>query len=171
MSIWLARIAILLATTPPVVDTTETATIRGVVLILTDPTGQPERGVVLLAQGLTMEDAHVWLLPLSGKIKRMERWNGRFVEATGTITGAPPDRLSFTAAKVKEIDPDGAVQREVDLSLSQHAVVTVAVIPPRFDVPPIGRGNRISPTSYRSELPVGEKPPAYGSARWGSIGR
>lgn len=145
MSIWLVPLALLLATPPAVRVTTATTTIRGVVLILNDPSGQPERAVVLLADPLTVGSDRVWLLSVAGKVKRMERWSGRFVEATGTIAGTPPDSVSFTPAGLKETEPDGAVQREVDLSLSQHAVVTLAVVPRHFDVPPNGRGNRISP--------------------------
>lgn len=145
MSIWLAPIALLLAATPPAAHTSETVTIRGVVLILNNPAGQAERGVVLLNEALTLGEARVWLLALKSEVRRMERWSGRFVEATGTITGTPPDSLSFSPAKVREVDPDGAVRHEVDLSVSQHAIVTAAVVPARFDVPPNGRGNRISP--------------------------
>jgi hypothetical protein len=145
MSLWLAPLALLLAVTPAARDTTARVTIRGVVLILDDPAGGPERAVVLLSDALRLGTDRIWLLAVTGTPKRMERWSGLFVEAAGSITGTPPDSVSFTPSRVKEVEPDGAVRQEVDLSLSQHAVVTLAVVPRRFDVPPNGRGNRISP--------------------------
>jgi hypothetical protein len=145
MSLLLLPLTLLLAATPAVRDTTATATVRGVVLILNDPSGGPERAVVLLAEALPLGKDRVWSLAVAGKARRMERWSGRFIEATGAISGAPPDTVWFTPSGMKEIEADGSVRREVDLSLSQHAVVTVAVVPPRFDVPPNGRGNQISP--------------------------
>lgn len=147
MSIVLAPIAVLLCAASPAVtrDTAVMDTIRGVVVVLNDPSGRPERAVVLLAKALAVGNDRVWSLAVTGNVKRMERWSGRFVEAEGTVSGAPPDTVWFTAAGWKEVEPDDAVQQDVDLSPSQHAVVTLAVVPGRFDVPPQGRGNRLSP--------------------------
>lgn len=141
----LVRVESLAFPGPPVLDTTRTVTIRGVVLILNDPGGNPDRAVVLLAESLLLEHDRVWMLRVTGKRSRMERWSGRFVEATGLLTGTPPDTVSFRPTHVQEAEPDGAVRKEVDLSLSQHAVVTLAVVPDHFTVPPNGYGNRISP--------------------------
>lgn len=142
---WLsaASLACLLVAAPRARDTT--LTVHGVVLILNNASGEADRAVVLLAEPLPVGQNRVWTLRVAGKVKRMERWSGRFVEATGSIAGVTPDSLSLTPIRMKEVEPAGAVRSEVDLSLSQHAVVTVALVPSHFTVPPNGRGNRIGP--------------------------
>lgn len=147
MSIVLAPIALALCVASPAVtrDTTVTDTIRGVVLVLNDPSGRPERAVVLLAEAFSVGNDRVWSVAVRGNVKRMERWSGRFVETEGSVSGAPPDTVWFTPDRWREVEPDDAVQQDVDLSPSQHAVVTLAVVPAHFDVPPGGRGSHVTP--------------------------
>lgn len=144
---WLsaASLALLLVAAPPARDTTFTATIRGIVLMLNDTSSQTDRPVVLLSKSLLVGQNHIWMLEVAGDMKRMERWSNRFVEAAGSITEAASGRVSLTPTRVKEVRPDGVVRREADPSFSQHAVVTLALVPNHVAVPPNGRGSRVSP--------------------------
>jgi hypothetical protein len=146
---WLsaASLAWLFVAAPPARDTTFTVTIRGIVLEVTDSSRQADRPVVLLSKPLLVGHDRIWMLDVAGDPKRMERWENRFVEATGSVTMAPSGRLALTPTRVQEAKPDGLVRREADPSFSQHAVVTLSLIPDHFAVRLNEGGNRVSPVA------------------------
>lgn len=146
---WLsaASLAWLLVAAPPARDTTFTVTIRGIVLVVTDTSSQADRPVVLLSKPLLVGQDRIWMLDVAGNPKRVERWGNRFVEATGSITTAPSGHLALTPTRVKDAEPDGLVRREADPSFSQHAVVTLSLIPNHFAVRLNEGGNRVSPVA------------------------
>src|SRR5713226_4270275 len=75
-------------------------------------------------------------LPIAGVARGIANHQDRFVEATGNLRFATDSGGAVVVALVdpgvKEIDPSGIVRRNVRLSFTQRAVVTLAIEPSRF---------------------------------------
>lgn len=84
------------------------------------------------------------VIDLPGGANQWERYRDRYVEMQGTWGDS-----GFVSSKVSEQTPPGTVRRDVEPSLSQRAVVTLAVVPRRvamFDS--TGAQSGVQPSVY-----------------------
>jgi hypothetical protein len=89
--------------------------------------GDSGRWSLLLPQPVSAAGGHVGRLAVPDAATRWPRMDGRFVEATGRVTGT-----SMAIEHLRELDPPGTQRSTVQLSFSQLAVVTLAATPNRF---------------------------------------
>jgi hypothetical protein len=96
----------------------------------------PSHWGLFLPGTIVVRRVRIGWLPIAGEARGIADHQDRFVEATGTLrieTGSGGGVVvALVDPGVKEIDPSGVVRRDVRLSLTQRAVVTLAVEPSRF---------------------------------------
>jgi len=95
-----------------------------------------------LAYPLTVAHAAVGTLWLAGERNQWSRYVDRFVEAEGQIVA--PATLAPT--RVYELPPPGVVHRDISPSYTQHAVLTLAMVPQRI----VWRDSTGDPTGVRA---------------------
>jgi hypothetical protein len=113
------------------VDTMLTA--RGIVELRTDVADTAHRWVVFLPVPITLWNLKTNTLVLAGGERVADRYVDRFVELKARVAvernAAGKTSAIANDVRLREIQPDGMVQTDVDLSLSQHATVQMAVVP------------------------------------------
>lgn len=95
-----------------------------------------------LAYPLTVARASVGTLWLTGERTQWSRYVDRFVEAEGRIVA--PGALA--SPRVHELAPPGVVHRDISPSYTQHAVLTLAVVPQQI----VWRDSTGDPTGVRA---------------------
>jgi len=92
------------------------------------------RWSLLLPQPVTVAGRRIGLLAAGDAGARWPRMEGRLVEALGRVTAsaAGPGGAAIAIVHLRELEPPGTQRSTVQLSFSQLAVVTLAVIPNRF---------------------------------------
>lgn len=108
-------------------------TLRGIVELRTDQSDSTGSWVVFLPAPVTLFDLRTNLVTLEGGERLAGRFVDRYVEVAGQVA-VERDRAGRTVAiarqaRIHELRPDGMVQEDVDLSLSEHATVQLAVVP------------------------------------------
>lgn len=96
--------------------------------------GDSGRWSLLLSQPVLASGRRIGLLAAPDAGARWPRMDGRFVEATGrvTLSATAPAGASLAIEHLRELEPPGMQRATVQLSFSQLAIVTLAVIPNRF---------------------------------------
>jgi hypothetical protein len=96
----------------------------------------PSHWGLFLPATIVLHRMRISWLPIAGETRGIADHQDRFVEATGTLRIAIDSGGAVVVAlvdpRMKEIDPSGTVRRDVRLSFTQRAVVTLAVEPSRF---------------------------------------
>ena len=112
--------------------------------------GDSGRWSLLLPQPVTAAGRRIGLLAVGDAGTRWPRMEGRLVEAVGrvTVSAAGPGEAAIAIEHLRELEPPGTQRNTVQLSFSQLAVVTLAVIPNRF----AWRGNDSQPTGVQPLL-------------------
>jgi len=112
--------------------------------------GDSGRWSLLLPQPVTAAGRRISLLAVGDAGTRWPRMEGRLVEAVGrvTVTAAGPGEAAIAIEHLRELEPPGTQRNTVQLSFSQLAVVTLAVIPNRF----AWRANDSQPTGVQPLL-------------------
>ena len=136
-------VGLLAAATPR--DTT--ITVRGILQIQLDSAGRPARAVLVLPDPVTLVGHSVNALLLSGDPAGWRRYDSHYVGATGAAGAATPGGVEFQPARVREVEPEGAVGRMVSLSFSQRALVSLSVLPRRFAWQVQGRPSGATPVA------------------------
>jgi len=83
---------------------------------------------VVLAYPLTLAGNRIRALSLPGGRSRWGRYLDRYVAAEGRIV--PPATLE--SPRVREVSPPGEAHREINPTFTEHAAVTLAVVPRRI---------------------------------------
>lgn len=109
--------------------------VRGIVQLRTDQADSAGVWIVFLPTPIQLGPLRTNAVELGGGRREAERYADRFVEARGRVTIGRDDRnllhAVMGASRLREVRPDGTVERAVDLSMSQHASVLVSVVPRR----------------------------------------
>jgi hypothetical protein len=113
------------------VDTVLTA--RGIVELRTDVADTAARWVVFLPAPITLRNLKTNTIVLAGGARLADRYVDRFVELKARVA-VEQDATGKTSAiareaRLREVQPDGMVQTDIDLSFSEHATVQLAVVP------------------------------------------
>jgi hypothetical protein len=110
-------------------------TVRGIVQPRTDERDSAGIWIVFLPTSIRVGPLRTNAVELAGGRRDGERYADRFVEARGRVTIGRDDRgvlrAVMGAARLREVRPEGTVERAVDLSMSQHASVFLSVVPRR----------------------------------------
>jgi hypothetical protein len=141
-----------LVSSPPVRDTT--ITVQGLIAAGQDSSGGATAGVIL-AEPIVINRQQVWVLDLAGTPGNWDDWDGRYVEATGTLGPKTANGWSINSVRLHDVKPQGAASREVT-SPSHRSEVTVAVVPRRFIASPTVAAEPISPMIYFEVLVQGQ---------------
>ncbi|HET9708156.1 MAG TPA: hypothetical protein VFP39_07615 [Gemmatimonadales bacterium] len=107
-------------------------TVRGIVEFRTDGSGSGA-WVVFLPTPVLVRNLKTNIVALAGGERLAARFIDRYVEVRGRVA-VEQDASGRTVAianepRIAEVRPDGLVQEDVDLSLSEHATVELAVVP------------------------------------------
>jgi len=124
-----------------------TVTVRGILTIQGDSAGRPAGAVLVLPEPVTLVGHSVNVLLLSGDPARWRRYDSHYVEVTGAAGAATPGGVEFQPARVREVEPEGAVGRMVSLSFSQRALVSLSVLPRHFAWQVQGRPSGATPVA------------------------
>jgi len=107
--------------------------VRGIVELRTDRSDSARDWVVFLPAPVTVKNLKTNTVTLAGGERVAGRFVDRYVEvqARVAVEQDAAGRTSATAneARIREIRPAGMVEQDVDLSVSQHATVQLAVVP------------------------------------------
>jgi len=79
--------------------------------------------------------ARTFVVPLVGEKDRWNRYLNRYIEAQGRVSRLPAGGtpgIGFDVEKMKEAEPPGTTRKTLDRSATQHAEITLSVIPNRF---------------------------------------
>lgn len=110
-------------------------TVRGIVQPRTDGPDSAGVWIVFLPTPICVGPLRTNAVELAGGRRDGERYADRFVEARGRVTIGRDVRgvlrAVMGAARLREVRPEGTVERAVDLSMSQHASVFLSVVPRR----------------------------------------
>ncbi len=124
-----------------------TVTVRGILQIQVDSTGRQTGAILVLPEPAALSGRSVNTLVLSGDPARWRRYDSHYVEATGAAGAATPSGVEFRPARVREVEPEGAVGKTVSLSFSQRALVSLSVLPRRFAWQVQGRPSGATPVA------------------------
>lgn len=109
--------------------------VRGIVQLRTDRPDSASVWIVFLPSPMQVGPLRTNAIELAGGRRDGERYLDRFVEARGRVTLGRDDRgvlrAVMAAPRLREVRPEGTVERAVDLSMSQHASVVLSVVPRR----------------------------------------
>lgn len=108
-------------------------TVRGIVEFRTDKSDSTGTWVVFLPTPIMVKNLRTNTVTLAGGERVAARFVDRYVEVRGRVA-VERDAAGRTVAianepRIAEVRPDGLVQEDVDLSLSEHATVELAVVP------------------------------------------
>lgn len=117
---------------PPPPDTA--LALEGILVHVPASPAQPDFWALQLLQPLEVGNLRTNVVSLAGNARRWARLEDRYVRARGRL-GVRPEAARFaaqlTVERLDDAKPDGITERRVRLSHSQHAVVTLAVVPRR----------------------------------------
>jgi hypothetical protein len=121
------------ATAQRLVSVDSNMTVRGIVEFRTDRSDSTGAWVVFLPTPVMVKNLKTNNLTLAGGGRVAARFADRYVEVQGRVA-AERDAAGRTVAianepRITEIRPDGLVQEDVELSLSEHVTVELAVVP------------------------------------------
>lgn len=121
------------ATAQALVSVDSIMTVRGIVEFRTDKSESPGTWVVFLPMPVMVKHLKTNNVTLAGGERVAARFIDRYVEVQGRVA-VEQDAAGRTVAianepRIAEVRPDGLVQEDIDLSLSQHATVQLAVVP------------------------------------------
>lgn len=107
--------------------------VRGIVEFRTDKSDSTGAWVVFLPTPVMVKNLKTNNVRLAGSERVAARFLDRYVEVQGRVA-VERDATGRTVAianepRITEVRPDGLVQEDVDLSLSEHATVQLAVVP------------------------------------------
>jgi hypothetical protein len=109
--------------------------VRGIVQLRTDRANSAGVWIVFLPTPMQVGPLRTNAVELAGSRRDAERYADRFVEARGRVTLGRDDRGALravmAASRLREMRPEGTVERAVDLSMSQHASVLLSIVPRR----------------------------------------
>jgi hypothetical protein len=112
-----------------------TLSVRGIVQVRTDWRDTATAWIVFLPTPIMLGGLRSNAIELAGGERAAYRFLDRFVEARGRVTIGRDDAGRAHAVmvdeRVREVRPEGTVERAVDLSVSQHASVILSVVPRR----------------------------------------
>ncbi len=121
------------ATAQRLVPVDSIVTVRGIVEQRADRSDSADAWVVFLPQPLRMKNLRTNTVALAAGERLARRFLDRYVElrARVAVERDAADRIVAVAndARIAEVRPDGLVQQDVDLSLSERATVELAVVP------------------------------------------
>jgi hypothetical protein len=108
-------------------------TVRGIVEFRTDRSDATGAWVVFLPTPILVKNLKTNNVTLAGGERVAARFSDRYVEVRGRVA-VERDATGRTVAvanepRIAEVRPDGLVQEDVELSLSEHATVELAVVP------------------------------------------
>jgi hypothetical protein len=108
-------------------------TVRGIVEFRTDRSDSTGAWVVFLPTPVIVKNLKTNNVTLAGGERVAARFVDRYVEVQGRVA-VERDATGRTIAianepRITEVRPDGLVQEDVELSLSEHATVELAVVP------------------------------------------
>lgn len=108
-------------------------TVRGIVEFRTDRSDSTGAWVVFLPTPVMVKNLKTNNVTLAGGGRVAARFADRYVEVRGRVA-AERDATGRTVAivnepRIAEIRPDGLVQEDVELGLSEHVTVELAVVP------------------------------------------
>jgi hypothetical protein len=107
--------------------------VRGIVEVRTDRSDSARDWVVFLPTPVRVKNLTTNTVTLAGGERVAGRFVDRYVEVQGRVAveqdAAGHTSATANEARIREIHPDGMVEQDVDLSMSQHATVQLAVVP------------------------------------------
>ncbi len=127
------------------VDTT--ITVRGILQLQLDSAGRPPRAIIVVPVPIVLEGHSVNALVIQGDATRWRRYDSHYVQATGAVSAPGPEGVPFYPQRVREVEPEGSVGKTVSLSFSQRALLSLAVLPPRFAWQVEGRPSGVTPVA------------------------
>jgi hypothetical protein len=121
------------ATAQRLVSVDSNMTVRGIVEFRTDRSDSTGAWVVFLPTPVMVKNLKTNNVTLAGGGRVAARFADRYVEVRGRVA-AERDATGRTVAivnepRIAEIRPDGLVQEDVELGLSEHVTVELAVVP------------------------------------------
>jgi hypothetical protein len=121
------------ATAQRLVPVDSVMTVRGIVEFRTDKSDSTGTWVVFLPTPVMVKNLKTNNVTLADGERVAARFIDRYVEVQGRVA-VERDATGHTVAianepRIAEVRPDGLVQEDVDLSLSEHATVQLAVVP------------------------------------------
>jgi len=134
---------LLTAATP--VDTT--ITVRGILQLQLDSAGRPARAIIVLPAPIALGGHSMNTFIIQGDPARWRRYDSHYVQATGAVSAPGADGVPFFPERVREVEPEGSVGKTVSLSFSQRALLSLAVLPPRFAWQVEGRPSGVTPVA------------------------
>jgi hypothetical protein len=96
--------------------------------VVASGSGNSAKPQLRLAVPLTTKTGPVNALTLPGDLKQWSWYMNRYMEAVGRVL--PPATLD--SPRLREVRPPGQARKDVDPSYTQHATVTLAVVPNRI---------------------------------------
>lgn len=108
-------------------------TVRGIVEFRTDQSDSTGTWVVFLPMPVMLRNLKTNTVTVAGGERVAARFVDRYVEVQGRVA-VERDAAGRTVAianepRITEVRPDGLVQEDVDLTMSEHATVALAVVP------------------------------------------
>jgi hypothetical protein len=121
------------ATAQRLVSVDSIMTVRGIVEFRTDKSDSTGTWLVFLPAPITVKNLKTNNVALAGGERVATRFIDRYVEVQGRVA-VERDATGRTLAianepRITEVHPQGLVQEDVELSLSEHATVQLAVVP------------------------------------------
>jgi hypothetical protein len=121
------------ATAQRLVGVDSIMTVRGIVEFRTDQSDSAGAWVVFLPVPIMLKNLKTNNVTLAGGERVAARYEDRYVEVQGRVA-VERDATGRTLAianepRITEVHPDGLVREDVELSLSEHATVELAVVP------------------------------------------
>lgn len=108
-------------------------TVRGIVEVRTNKSDSTATWVVFLPTPILVKNLKTNTVILAGGERVAARFADRYVEVQGRVAierdAAGRSVAIANEPRIAEVRPDGQVQADVDLSLSEHATVELAVVP------------------------------------------
>lgn len=124
-----------------------TISVRGILQLQLDSAGHPSRATLFLPEPIALDGHALGTLVFSGQASGWRRYDGHYVEATGAVNPLAPGGPLLYPTRVREVEPEGTVGKTVSLSLSQRALVSLAVLPRRFAWQAAGGPSGVTPVA------------------------
>ena len=96
---------------------------------------QFELWTIVVPLPLRVLGVRTFVVPLVGEPDRWNRYLNRYIEAEGRVSRLPSGGIpgiGFAVDRMTEVEPPGTARLTVDRGLTQHAEITLSVIPNRF---------------------------------------
>ena len=107
--------------------------LRGIVELRTDQSDSAGRWVVFLPAPVVVQGLRTNNITLTGGERLARRFVDRYVEVQGRVTverdASGRSMAIANEVRIREVRPEGMVQEDIDLSLSERATIELAVVP------------------------------------------